>query len=81
MNDLMTIRDTSQPRTADVLAMSTKHKSRLCFLINSMEGGGAERAMANLLHHLEGPLSDMQVDLVLLDDLPWCRIFPLGSGS
>lgn len=43
-------------------------ETKLVFLINSMEGGGAERAMANLLTHLQGDLSGCDVHLVLLDD-------------
>ncbi|PRY26824.1 N-acetylgalactosamine-N,N'-diacetylbacillosaminyl-diphospho-undecaprenol 4-alpha-N-acetylgalactosaminyltransferase [Aliiruegeria haliotis] len=62
---------------------------RVTFLINSMEGGGAERAMANLLSHLRQPLSGWDVELVLLDDLPvvqdipeWVDVVTLdGRGS
>lgn len=50
--------------------------TRITFLINSMEGGGAERAMANLLHHILPHLSDCRVELVLLDDLPRVQSLP-----
>jgi N-acetylgalactosamine-N,N'-diacetylbacillosaminyl-diphospho-undecaprenol 4-alpha-N-acetylgalactosaminyltransferase len=48
----------------------------LTFLINSMEGGGAERAMANLLRHLGPHLDRFPVELVLLDDLPIAQNLP-----
>ncbi|WP_168193206.1 glycosyltransferase [Rhodophyticola sp. CCM32] len=51
---------------------------RISFLINSMEGGGAERAMANLLGHLQPHLAGYQVDLLLLDDLPRKQTLPGG---
>lgn len=51
---------------------------RICFLINSMEGGGAERAMANLLHHLLPRLPGRAVELVLLDDRPVVQDLPAG---
>lgn len=62
---------------------------RVTFLINSMEGGGAERAMANLLGHLKGRLEGAAVEIVLLDDLPiqqnlpgWVTVVALdGRGS
>lgn len=44
--------------------------TRLAFLINSFEGGGAERAMSNLLHHMKSALTDYDVHLILLDDQP-----------
>jgi N-acetylgalactosamine-N,N'-diacetylbacillosaminyl-diphospho-undecaprenol 4-alpha-N-acetylgalactosaminyltransferase len=61
----------------------------LKFVINSMEGGGAERALANLIHYLEQPLKGCDVELVLLDDrdikqaLPaWIKVKVLdGRGS
>lgn len=40
----------------------------IVFLINSMVGGGAERAMANLLSHMRSELTGQDVHLVLLDD-------------
>ncbi|MGJ8624895.1 MAG: glycosyltransferase [Yoonia sp.] len=43
-----------------------------------MEGGGAERAMANLLHYLMPHLGDHKVELVLLDDLPCKQDLPDG---
>lgn len=59
-------------------AREARRVATLTFLINSMEGGGAERAMANLLHHLEGRLPADRVDLVLLDDLPVVQDLPAG---
>ncbi|EBA13101.1 glycosyl transferase, group 1 [Roseobacter sp. CCS2] len=53
-------------RPDDTLALG----QRISFLINSMEGGGAERAMANLLSHLQSALAEQTVELILLDDLP-----------
>lgn len=52
--------------------------ARITFLINSMEGGGAERAMANLLRHLLPHLSGYRVELLLLDDLPMRQFLPEG---
>lgn len=49
---------------------------RITFLINSMEGGGAERAMANLLLHLQSHLADDHVELLLLDDVPTEQTLP-----
>ncbi|QXT39456.1 glycosyltransferase [Gymnodinialimonas ceratoperidinii] len=51
---------------------------RVCFLINSMEGGGAERAMANLINLLLPFLDAQQVELVLLDDFPCEQTLPPG---
>lgn len=51
-------------------------RGRVTFLINSMEGGGAERAMANLLHYLLPQLAGQDVELVLLDDLPQVQHLP-----
>jgi N-acetylgalactosamine-N,N'-diacetylbacillosaminyl-diphospho-undecaprenol 4-alpha-N-acetylgalactosaminyltransferase len=51
---------------------------RVCFLINSMEGGGAERAMANLISLLLPFLDPAQVELVLLDDFPCEQTLPRG---
>lgn len=63
--------------------MSTAHPhpaapARIAFLINSMEGGGAERAMANLLHHLLPHLAGHKVELILLDDLEQVQRLPQG---
>jgi len=52
--------------------------TRVAFLINSMEGGGAERAMANLLGHLLPHLDDCEIELILLDDLPRKQTLPDG---
>jgi glycosyltransferase involved in cell wall biosynthesis len=51
---------------------------RITFLINSMEGGGAERAMANLLHFLLPRLPDHMIELVVLDDLVNKQDLPEG---
>ncbi|PTV96556.1 N-acetylgalactosamine-N,N'-diacetylbacillosaminyl-diphospho-undecaprenol 4-alpha-N-acetylgalactosaminyltransferase [Rhodobacter aestuarii] len=51
---------------------------KITFLINSMEGGGAERAMANLIGHLLPHLPDCRVELILLDDLPRAQVLPEG---
>lgn len=80
---------TSHGTRATAPSREARHGAKLTFLINSMEGGGAERAMANLLHHLEGHLPADRVDLVLLDDLPvvqelpaWVNVVKLdGRGS
>jgi glycosyltransferase involved in cell wall biosynthesis len=53
-------------------------QGRITFVINSMEGGGAERAMANLLHYLLPQLTGHDVELVLLDDLPQVQHLPEG---
>ncbi len=76
-------------QTRREFATAARRAPRIAFVINSMEGGGAERAMANLLHHLEGRFPGMPVDLVLLDDLPivqdipaWIRVVTLdGRGK
>jgi N-acetylgalactosamine-N,N'-diacetylbacillosaminyl-diphospho-undecaprenol 4-alpha-N-acetylgalactosaminyltransferase len=52
--------------------------TRIAFLINSMDGGGAERAMANLLGHLMPHLSACDIEMVLLDDLPRKQTLPEG---
>ncbi len=49
---------------------------RLVFAINSMEGGGAERAMANLLAGLGPHLAGIDTHLVLLDDRPIEQALP-----
>ncbi|PJI92677.1 N-acetylgalactosamine-N,N'-diacetylbacillosaminyl-diphospho-undecaprenol 4-alpha-N-acetylgalactosaminyltransferase [Yoonia maricola] len=49
---------------------------RVSFLINSMEGGGAERAMANLLGHLQPHFINQTVELILLDDMPMQQELP-----
>lgn len=45
-------------------------KKRVVFVINSLTGGGAERAMANLLAFARDDLSNHDVHLVLLDQEP-----------
>jgi N-acetylgalactosamine-N,N'-diacetylbacillosaminyl-diphospho-undecaprenol 4-alpha-N-acetylgalactosaminyltransferase len=52
--------------------------AKITFLINSMEGGGAERAMANLLGYLLPQLAEYRVELVLLDDRPRAQVLPEG---
>jgi glycosyltransferase involved in cell wall biosynthesis len=51
---------------------------RVCFLINSMEGGGAERAMANLISLVLPSLGAERVELLLLDDFPCEQTLPQG---
>lgn len=65
----------SEP-TSDMAAPKRTARKRISFLINSMEGGGAERAMANLLTHLLPHLKDYEVELILLDDLPHEQSLP-----
>lgn len=60
----------------DLLPSATVRPRRISFLINSMEGGGAERAMANLLEHLLPRLHGHAVELILLDDLPTVQTLP-----
>ncbi|MEO0498267.1 MAG: glycosyltransferase [Pseudomonadota bacterium] len=55
---------------------ASDRRGRVCFLINSMEGGGAERAMANLLHYLLPTLDGYDVELLLLDDLTMAQTLP-----
>lgn len=47
-----------------------QHRKRVVFVINSLTGGGAERAMANLLAFARDDLSNHDVHLVLLDQEP-----------
>lgn len=47
-----------------------QHRKRIVFVINSLTGGGAERAMANLLAFARDELSKHDVHLVLLDHEP-----------
>lgn len=51
---------------------------KILFVINSMEGGGAERALAKLLNLLEGSidLSFYEIHLALLDDLERQQAIP-----
>ena len=58
------------PVRGQMKADTTERLPRLVFLINSMEGGGAERALANLLRFLRGRLAQYQTEIVLLDNLP-----------
>lgn len=53
-------------------------RRRVCFLINSMEGGGAERAVANLISLLLPSLGVEHVELVLLDDFRCEQTLPPG---
>jgi N-acetylgalactosamine-N,N'-diacetylbacillosaminyl-diphospho-undecaprenol 4-alpha-N-acetylgalactosaminyltransferase len=50
-----------------------KQPRKVAFVINSFEGGGAERVLATLLQEVHGGLSvnnDIKPELVLLDDVP-----------
>ena len=68
--------DVRMHETANVAALPQERRGRVCFLINSMEGGGAERARANLLHYLLPSLEDYDVELLLLDDFPLAQTLP-----
>jgi len=50
--------------------MVSMRKPRLAFMINSLEGGGAERALANLLGVMKPDLENYDVHLILLDNAP-----------
>lgn len=50
--------------------MGAAEKKRIVFVINSLTGGGAERAMANLLAFARDALAPYDVHLVLLDQEP-----------
>ena len=52
--------------------MSSKNNKSIAFVINSLEGGGAERVICNLLRVMERTFSaqNYKVYLVLLDSLP-----------
>ena len=63
-------------RRVPAATVPVQDQGLLTFLINSMEGGGAERAMANLLRHLRGALEGRPVELVLLDDVPIAQDLP-----
>ena len=45
-------------------------KQRVLFVINSLEGGGAERVFAVVLDHIAPYLHDVQIEIALLDDRP-----------
>jgi glycosyltransferase involved in cell wall biosynthesis len=45
-------------------------KLHIVFVINSLVGGGAERALINIIAGLEPFVRDHRVSLILLDDLP-----------
>ncbi|MEL7014234.1 MAG: glycosyltransferase, partial [Pseudomonadota bacterium] len=63
-------------QATNVPLSASGRRGRVCFLINSMEGGGAERAMANLLHYLLPTLDGYDVELLLLDDLTMAQTLP-----
>lgn len=42
--------------------------ARVCFVINSLEGGGAERVLAALINRVQSHLLTGDIDVVLLDD-------------
>lgn len=44
-----------------------RKRQRIVFVINSLEGGGAERVLSILLTHLAEPFQDKDVFLILLD--------------
>ena len=52
--------------------MTLVKNKRIVFVINSLEGGGAEKVLCNWLREMEAIFieSNAQVTLVLLDDLP-----------
>jgi len=58
--------------------MSEGQGQRVLLLINSLEGGGAEKVMARVAAGLAGRLPQGQVRLALLDDLP--AAWPLPGG-
>lgn len=45
-------------------------KRHIVFVINSLVGGGAERALMNIIGGLQSRLEDFQTTLILLDSLP-----------
>lgn len=45
-------------------------QKRVVFLINSLEGGGAERVMCTLLHHSAAERNEFDIKLAILDDEP-----------
>lgn len=47
-----------------------KRSGHVVFVINSLVGGGAERALINVIGGLEAALRNYRVSLVVLDDLP-----------
>jgi glycosyltransferase involved in cell wall biosynthesis len=53
-------------------------RQRIAFVINSLAGGGAERAMVNLLSHSGEKLHKFDVHLVLLDTEPDAFVRPAG---
>ena len=67
---------TTVRRRVPIAVAPDPNQGLLTFLINSMEGGGAERAMANLLRHLGPHLDKVPVELVLLDDVPIAQKLP-----
>jgi len=51
-------------------------RKRILFLINSLEGGGAERVMSTLLRHSASERERYDIVLGLLDDLPAAYAVP-----
>lgn len=49
------------------LSSPVRKRQRIVFVINSLEGGGAERVLSILLTHLAEPFQDKDVFLILLD--------------
>jgi N-acetylgalactosamine-N,N'-diacetylbacillosaminyl-diphospho-undecaprenol 4-alpha-N-acetylgalactosaminyltransferase len=63
-------------------------KPRVLFLINSLEGGGAERVMCTLLRHSTAERGEFDMTLALLDDQPranqppdWIGVRQLDCGG
>jgi N-acetylgalactosamine-N,N'-diacetylbacillosaminyl-diphospho-undecaprenol 4-alpha-N-acetylgalactosaminyltransferase len=52
---------------ADGFRVLSLTKPRVMFVINSLEGGGAERVMSTLLRHSEAEAAEFDTSLVLLD--------------
>ena len=52
--------------------MLNYHKKSIAFVINSLEGGGAERVICNLMRTMQDSFTanGCKVYLILLDDLP-----------
>lgn len=55
---------------ADGIGVLALTKPRVMFVINSLEGGGAERVMSTLLRHSEAEAAEFDTSLVLLDREP-----------
>lgn len=63
------------------MADGPERRRKVACVINSFEGGGAERVLATLLHEFQGEGgfgTHVEVELVLLDDAPACYPWPTG---